>query len=99
MALAAALGLSVEDILHSPASDVSARPEVREGEAIAADSREVQTSVPDKDSRDQADRLFRSLLLGLLAALVLVLVIGLVACWVPAEAAARMTIRAALAYE
>ena len=65
MALAAALGLSVEDILHSPASDVSARPEVREGEAIAA------------DSRDQADRLFRSLLLGLLAALVLVLVIGL----------------------
>lgn len=29
----------------------------------------------------------------------LVLVIGLVACWVPAEAAARMTIRAALAYE
>lgn len=77
MALAAALGLSVEDILHSPASDVSARPEVREGEAIAADSREVQTSVPDNDPRDQADRLFRSLLLGLLAALVLVLVIGL----------------------
>lgn len=34
-----------------------------------------------------------------LAWLGLVLVIGLVACWVPAEAAARMTIRAALAYE
>ncbi|HRO92209.1 MAG TPA: ABC transporter permease, partial [Promineifilum sp.] len=31
--------------------------------------------------------------------LALALLIGLVACWVPAESAARMTIRAALAYE
>ena len=29
----------------------------------------------------------------------LVMVIGLAACWLPAESAARMTIRAALAYE
>lgn len=31
--------------------------------------------------------------------LALVVIIGLVACWLPAESAARMTIRAALAYE
>ena len=29
----------------------------------------------------------------------LVVVIGVVSCWVPAESAARMTVRAALAYE